>query len=62
MNLRPNQLANDTRDNRSNLNPLSASNSGNPTPLTLGALAYLLLFIPFVALGRWVESRFAWKR
>jgi polar amino acid transport system permease protein len=36
--------------------------SGNPTPLTLGALAYLALFIPVVAAGRWVETKFAWKR
>jgi polar amino acid transport system permease protein len=40
----------------------AASNLGNPTPLTLGAAMYLVLFIPFVALGRWVETRFAWKR
>ena len=36
--------------------------SGNPSPLTLGAAAYLVLFVPVVALGRWVETRFAWKR
>ena len=36
--------------------------SGNPSPLTLGAIAYLVLFIPVVAFGRWVETRFAWKR
>lgn len=36
--------------------------SFNPTPLTLGALAYLVLFIPVVLLGRWIETRFAWKR
>ncbi len=34
----------------------------NPTPLTLGALAYLVLFLPVVVFGRWVETRFAWKR
>jgi polar amino acid transport system permease protein len=34
----------------------------NPSPLLLGALAYLVLFIPVVAFGRWVETRFAWKR
>ena len=39
-----------------------ASEAGNPTPLTLGALAYLILFVPVVILGRWVETRFAWKR
>ncbi|WP_421991515.1 amino acid ABC transporter permease [Roseococcus sp.] len=36
--------------------------SFNPTPLTLGALAYLVLFLPVVIAGRWVEARFAWKR
>jgi polar amino acid transport system permease protein len=36
--------------------------SANPSPLMLGAIAYLLLFIPVVAFGRWVERRFAWKR
>jgi len=39
-----------------------ASEAGNPTPLTLGALAYLVLFVPVVVFGRWVETRFAWKR
>mgnify|MGYP004705789161 CR=1 FL=1 len=39
-----------------------ASESGNATPMMLGAAAYLILFVPFVALGRWVETRFAWKR
>lgn len=36
--------------------------SGNPSPLTLGAIAYLVLFIPVVVVGRWIERRFAWKR
>src|SRR5207248_8909399 len=35
---------------------------GNATPLTLGALAYVILFIPVVLLGRWIETRFAWRR
>ncbi len=39
-----------------------ASEAGNPTPLTLGALAYLILFVPVVILSRWIETRFAWKR
>ena len=39
-----------------------SSEAGNPTPLTLGALAYLVLFIPFVWFGRRLEKRFAWKR
>jgi polar amino acid transport system permease protein len=40
----------------------ASSLAGNPTPLTLGAIAYLVLFVPFVIFGRWVETRFAWKR
>jgi polar amino acid transport system permease protein len=36
--------------------------SGNPSPLTLGAAAYLILFIPMVVLGRSIERGFAWKR
>jgi len=36
--------------------------SYNPSPLTLGAIAYLVLFLPVVYFGRWVETRFAWKR
>jgi polar amino acid transport system permease protein len=46
---------------------LSQASSGvslsfNPSPLTLGAAAYLILFLPVVMFGRWVETRFAWKR
>jgi polar amino acid transport system permease protein len=36
--------------------------SYNPSPLLLGAAAYLVLFVPVVYFGRWVETRFAWKR
>lgn len=36
--------------------------SGNATPLLLGAVAYLVLFVPVVAFGRWLETRFAWGR
>ncbi len=36
--------------------------SSNPSPLTLGALAYLVLFLPVVVIGRWIETRFAWRR
>ena len=36
--------------------------SYNPSPLTMGAVAYLILFLPVVWFGRWVETRFAWKR
>ena len=36
--------------------------SGNATPLMMGALAYIILFIPVVAFGRFLETRFAWRR
>jgi polar amino acid transport system permease protein len=36
--------------------------SGNATPLMMGALAYLILFVPVVALGRFLETRFGWRR
>ena len=36
--------------------------SSNPSPLTLGALAYLVLFAPMVLLARRIERRFAWQR
>lgn len=36
--------------------------SGNASPLVLGAIAYLILFVPVVIFGRWVENRFAWKK
>jgi len=40
----------------------AVSNSYNPSPLTLGAIAYLVLFLPMVVFGRWLETRMAWKR
>ena len=40
----------------------AVSNSYNPSPLTLGAAAYLVLFFPMVVFGRWLETRMAWKR
>jgi polar amino acid transport system permease protein len=39
----------------------AVSNSYNPSPLTLGAGAYLILFFPMVVFGRWLETRMAWK-
>src|SRR5436190_1165795 len=36
--------------------------SGNATPLMLGAIAYVVLFIPVVMLGRWIETKFSWRR
>ena len=36
--------------------------SGNATPLTLAAVAYVILFLPLVVLSRWLESRFSWKK
>ncbi|KAF1019244.1 MAG: putative glutamine ABC transporter permease protein GlnP [Paracidovorax wautersii] len=40
----------------------ASSNAGNPTPLVMGAAAYLLLFIPVVLLARWLEARWPSKR
>ena len=45
-----------------NVSSAASSEAGNATPLVMGAAAYLILFIPFVVFGRWVETRFAWKR
>src|SRR3954454_22270846 len=36
--------------------------SGNATPLMMGAIAYVVLFIPVVAFGRFLETRFRWSR
>jgi polar amino acid transport system permease protein len=36
--------------------------SGNATPLMMGAIAYVVLFIPIVVLGRFLETRFRWRR
>ena len=36
--------------------------SGNATPLMMGAIAYVLLFVPVVIAGRFLETRFAWRR
>jgi len=40
----------------------AVSNSYNPSPLMMGAAAYIVLFFPVVIAGRWIETRFAWKR
>jgi len=40
----------------------AVSNSYNPSPLILGAAAYLVLFVPVVVAARWVETKFAWKK
>lgn len=36
--------------------------SANASPLMMGAIAYLILFLPLVIASRWLETRFAWKR
>ena len=28
----------------------------------MGAIAYVVLFVPVVVAGRWIETRFAWRR
>ena len=40
----------------------AVSNSYNPSPLMMGAAAYLVLFLPVVVLARRLETRFAWKK
>ncbi|HUT49799.1 MAG TPA: ABC transporter permease subunit [Alphaproteobacteria bacterium] len=40
----------------------AVSFSGNASPLFVGALAYVMLFVPVVYLGRWIETRFAWRK
>ena len=34
----------------------------NATPLMMGAIAYLVLFVPVVIARRYLETRFAWRR
>jgi len=36
--------------------------AGNATPLMMGAVAYVILFIPVVVFGRFLETRFQWRR
>ena len=38
------------------------SSIANPTALTVGAILFCLIFLPFVYFTRWVEKRFAVKR
>ncbi len=40
----------------------AVSNSYNPSPLMMGAAAYLILFLPVVVGARWIETRFSWRR
>jgi polar amino acid transport system permease protein len=40
----------------------AVSFSGNATPLMMGAIAYLVVFVPVVMLGRMIENSFSWKR
>lgn len=35
---------------------------GNSTPLLMGAVAYAMLFVPLAMFGRWLETRFKWRR
>lgn len=36
--------------------------SGNASPLTFAALAYVALFLPLVLASRWIERRYAWRK
>ena len=44
-----------------NTSQSASSNAGNPTPLMMGAAAYLLIFIPVVVFSRWLETNWRWK-
>lgn len=33
----------------------------NPTPLTMGAIGFLIVFAPLVQLSRWIERRYSWQ-
>jgi polar amino acid transport system permease protein len=44
-----------------NTSQSASSNAGNPTPLMMGAAAYLLMFIPVVVFSRWLENNWRWK-
>ncbi len=35
--------------------------TGSAAPLTMGAIAYVIVFLPLVVLTRLLERRFAWK-
>lgn len=35
--------------------------SGSATPLTMAALAYLIIFLPAVFFARWLERRLSWR-
>ncbi len=39
----------------------ATSKAGNPTPLTMAAAAYLVIFIPVILAARRLESRWQWK-
>ena len=39
----------------------ATSNAGNPTPLTMAALAYLVIFIPVMFGARRLENRLQWR-
>lgn len=39
----------------------ATSNAGNPTPLTMAAAAYLVIFIPVILAARRLETRWQWK-
>ncbi|MEM6847762.1 MAG: amino acid ABC transporter permease [Pseudomonadota bacterium] len=36
--------------------------SGNASPLMIAAIGYVIIFLPFAVLARWLETRFKWKR
>ena len=36
--------------------------SGNASPLMAASIMFLIIFLPVVTLGRWIERRYAWRK
>ena len=36
--------------------------SGNASPLMVASIMFLIIFLPVVTLGRWIERRYAWRK
>jgi polar amino acid transport system permease protein len=45
-----------------NVSSTAVSFTGNLTPIMLGTIAYLALFVPVTVFGRWLETTMSWKR
>lgn len=45
-----------------NVSSTAVSFTANLTPIMLGTIAYLALFVPVTVFGRWLETTMSWKR